>query len=296
MSEKASSSIYDLGYRHYEGAHIGRRGTLLTLYVHGLRSVFGLGRRWTSKVFPFGLAILAFVPAVVQLGIGAVTSGADVHIEIYKHEDYFTYVRIILVLFCAAVAPELVGRDQRNRSITLYFSRAVSRFDYVASKFAALTTAMLVLTLGPQLLLFIGNGMAGDDLGRYVRDNWDLVFPIFGASIVISATIASFGLTIAAYLPRRAYSTATIVGVFVITLASARILMASADPHYARFGLLLSPVAWEGMVLWLFRVDPTPENVLLDAALGGWVYVLACLATIAVGLGLTLRRFVKVST
>jgi len=36
VSEPAPSSIYDLGYRHYEGSRIGRRGTLLTLYVHGL--------------------------------------------------------------------------------------------------------------------------------------------------------------------------------------------------------------------------------------------------------------------
>ena len=175
-----SSSIYDLGYRHYEGARVGRRGTLLTLYVHGLRSCFGLGRRATSKIFPWALAIFAFVPAIIQLGVGAILSGVDQNIDIYKHEDYFTYVRIILVLFCATVAPELVGKDQRNRTLSLYFSRAVSRLDYTIAKFAALTSAMLVLTLGPQLLLFIGNGMAADDLGGYVRDNWDLVFPIVG--------------------------------------------------------------------------------------------------------------------
>ena len=159
------------------------------------------------------------MPAIIQLGVGAVVSGVNQHVDLFKHEDYFTYVRIILVLFCATVAPELVGRDQRNRTLSLYFSRAVSRFDYAISKFAALTSAMLVLTLGPQLLLFIGNGMADDDLAGYIRDNWDLVFPIVAGSLLISAVIASVGLCIAAYLPRRAYSTAAIVGVFVLTLS-----------------------------------------------------------------------------
>jgi len=88
---------------------VGRRGTLLTLYVHGLRACFGLGRRATSKIFPWALAIFAFVPAIIQLGVGAVVSGFDQKIELFKHEDYFTYVRIILVLFCATVASELVG-------------------------------------------------------------------------------------------------------------------------------------------------------------------------------------------
>ena len=298
MSEKSSgsSNIYDLGYRHYEGTRIGRRGTLLTLYVHGLRSCFGLGRRATSKIFPWALAIFAFVPAIIQLGVGAIVSGLNQNIEVFKHEDYFTYVRIILVLFCATVAPELVGRDQRNQTLSLYFSRAVSRFDYTISKFAALTTAMLVLTLGPQLLLFIGNGMADDDLGGYVGDNWDLVFPIVAGSLLVSAVIASVGLCIAATLPRRAYSTAAIVGAFVLTLSISHILMNSVDTAYARFVLLASPVAWEGAILWFFGVDPGSGNILIDANLGGWVYLLAILATIAVTFALTLRRFGRVAT
>ena len=297
MSEHdGSSSIYDLGYRHYDGARIGRRGTLLTLYVHGLRSAFGLGRRTSSKIFPVTLAVFAFVPAIIQLGVGAIVSGVDQHVDLFKHEDYFTYVRIILVLFCAAVAPELVGRDQRNRTLSLYFSRAVSRFDYAISKLAALTSAMLVLTLGPQLLLFVGNGMANDDLGGYVSDKWDLVFPIVAGSLLVSTVIAAVGLCIAAYLPRRAYATAAIVGVFVLTLSASHILMNTVDPAYARYVLLVSPVAWEGAILWLFRVDPDPTNVLADASLGGWVYLLAVLASIAVAFVLTLRRFVRVTT
>lgn len=292
----ASSSIYDLGYRHYEGSRIGRRGMFLTLYTHGLRSCFGLGRRATSKIFPWALAILAFVPAVIQLGIGAILSGFDQNIEIYKHEDYFTYVRVILVLFCATVASELVGKDQRNRTLSLYFSRAVSRFDYTLAKLAALTSAMLVLTLGPQLLLFIGNGMAADDLGGYAGENWDLVFPIIGGSILVSAVIASIALCIAAYLPRRAYSTAAIVGTFILTLSVAAILMNTIDPAIARFVALGSPVAWEGAVIWLFRVDPSAGSVLADADLGGWVYAIAVLATIMATFALTLRRFERVST
>jgi ABC-2 type transport system permease protein len=291
-----SSSIYDLGYRHYDGVRIGRRGTLLTLYVHGLRSAFGLGRRTSSKIFPVTLAVFAFVPAIIQLGVGAIVSGVDQHVDLFKHEDYFTYVRIILVLFCAAVAPELVGRDQRYRTLSLYFSRAVSRFDYALSKLAALTSAMLVLTLGPQLLLFVGNGMANDDLGGYVSDKWDLVFPIVAGSLLVSTVIAAVGLCIAAYLPRRAYSTAAIVGVFVLTLSASHILMNTVDPAYARYVLLVSPVAWEGAILWLFRVDPDPTNVLADAGLGGWVYLLAALASIAVAFVLTLRRFARVTT
>ena len=296
LSDPGSSSIYDLGYRHYEGERIGRRGTLLTLYVHGLRSASGSGAGRPARSSPWRSRSSRSSRRSSSSASARFVSGLDQDVDIFKHEDYFTYVRIILVLFCATVAPELVGRDQRNRTLSLYFSRAVSRLDYAFAKFAALTSAMLVLTLGPQLLLFIGNGMATDDLGGYIRDNWDLVFPIVAGSLLVSAAIASVGLCIAAYLPRRAYSTAAIVGVFILTLAIAHILMETIDPAVARYFLLVSPVAWEGVILWLFRVDPDSRNVLADAGLGGWVYLLAVLATIAAAFALTLRRFGRVST
>lgn len=296
MSEPTGSNIYDLGYRHYEGERIGRKGTLLTLYLHGLRSCFGLGRRASSKIFPFGLAIIAFVPAIIQLGVGAIVSGVDQHVDLFRHEDYFKFIRVILILFCAAVAPELVGRDQRNRTLALYFSRAVSRLDYTLTKFAALTTAMLFLTLGPQLLLYIGNGLAADDLQGYATDNAHLILPIIAASFLISATIAAVGLAIAAYLPRRAYSTATIVGVFILTRAVGGILMETADASVGRWALLVSPTAWDGVTFWLFGVTSDPVSDLAKADFSGWVYLVALLAIIGVSLGATLRRFVKVTT
>ncbi len=259
-----------------------------------LRAAFGLGRKTRSKIVPWGLTVLAFVPAFIQLGVGAVTSGLDVNVEIFEHHDYFGYVQIVLVLFAAAVAPELAGRDQRNRTLALYFSRAVSRADYAAAKLAALTTAMLLLTLGPQAVLFVGNGMTGDDLGGYLRDRWDLVLPILAGSLLVSATIAAVGLVIASYVPRRSYATAAIVGAFVLTLTAAAILMESVDPAYARYALLVSPFMWEGAILWMFGERPASDNPLADASFVGVVYLVAAMATIGIAAALTVIRFRRI--
>ena len=48
--------------------------------------------------------------------------------------------------------------------------------------------------------------------------------------------------------------------------------MQTVDATYARFVLLVSPVAWEGTILWFFGVEPDSANVLSDAHFGGWVY------------------------
>lgn len=293
MAER-ESSIYDLGYRHYAGRNLGRGGTLTTLYVHGLRAVFGLGRKATSKIIPVGLAVLAFVPAIVQLGVGALTSSFDADVEILKHEDYFDYVEVILVLFCAAVAPELVGRDQRSRTLSLYFSRSLTRLDYALAKLAALVTAMLVLTLGPQVLLYVGNGMTGDDVPGYLRETWDLVPSIVASALVVSLGIAAVGLAIAAYLPRRAYASSAIVGAAILSAAVGNILMETIDPQAARWAQLVGPLSWDGAVAWLFRVDIT-DGALGEASFPGWVYVLAITVLVLASVALTVRRLRRVT-
>jgi hypothetical protein len=71
--------------------------------------------------------------------------------------------------------------------------------------------------------------------------------------------------------------------------------MDTVDQSYARYALLASPVAWEGAILWLFRVEPASQSVLADAGFGGWVYFLAVLIEMAAAFALTLRRFARVS-
>jgi hypothetical protein len=138
--------------------------------------------------------------------------------------------------------------------------------------------------------------MVGDDLGGYLAERWDLIFPIVGGSLVVSLTIASVGLVIAGHLPRRAYATPAIVGLFVLSLSAANILMDTIDQATARYAVLVSPVAWEGVVLWLFRVEPDSGNIVSQADFPGWVYLAAVSVLVAVALAATLRRLGRVVT
>jgi ABC-2 type transport system permease protein len=51
-----TGSIYDLGYRHYEGKRNGRGYAMWSLFVESLRGVWGFGRPTTAKAAPFLLA------------------------------------------------------------------------------------------------------------------------------------------------------------------------------------------------------------------------------------------------
>ena len=59
-----TGSIYDIGYRGYDGPRLGRRHAFATLFVGGLRATFGLGRSGRAKIVPaFCLALPAITAA-----------------------------------------------------------------------------------------------------------------------------------------------------------------------------------------------------------------------------------------
>ena len=46
-------------------------------------------------------------------------------------------ISIVILVFAVVITPELLCPDRRDRTLTLYFSTAVSRFEYVLGKFLA---------------------------------------------------------------------------------------------------------------------------------------------------------------
>jgi ABC-2 type transport system permease protein len=293
VSESTAGSIYDLGYKRYEGARLGRRHAIWALYIYSVRGVFGIGRSLSSKVGPIGLAIIALLPAVVQLGVAAI---APEDIEVVEPEEYYGFIQIVLAVFCAVVAPELVGRDQRTQTLSLYFSRALRRQDYALAKFAALVTGLLAITVIPQVIMFAGNGLAANDFGDYLQDRWRDLPSVLGSAVLLSCLIAGIGLVIAAQTPRRAYSTVAILAAFVLTSVVGASLFEAADQDVGRFILLISPLhVVQGFTFWFFGATFDPETQHAKADLPGVAYAIDAALVALVMLALLLRRYGRIS-
>lgn len=292
-SERVAGNIYDLGYRTYDGARLGRRYAVASLFLYSMRAAFGLGRRTTAKIIPFALAALVFIPAAIALGVAALVSD---DVELWSHEGYYGAIRIVLMLFAAAIAPELVSRDQRTRTLSLYFSRALERLDYAAAKTLALVAAMLILTLGPQTLLFIGRGLASNSVPDYLSDNSGDIVPIVVTAVGTSLLVALWGVAIASQTGRRAYGTIAILALFMLSALIAPILAETSGEAGARIGSLLSPFGiCEGFTYWVFD-QPLPSGATTDEAnLQGWVWGAVMLGYIAALAAVIVRRYEKIS-
>jgi len=196
-----NGAIYDLGYQHYDGPRLGRRGAVRALIADGFRTLFGVGRGVRAKLPPAALLICTIVPALIQVAIVGLVGPV---FTLFRHETYFATTVWIFGLFCAFQTPELVTADQQYRTIPLYLSRAIHRFDYIVARFAALASSLFVVAIIPHLLLFIGSLMAATDVMATLRDTWPLLPRIVAASLAVALLMASVALAIASVIPRRA--------------------------------------------------------------------------------------------
>lgn len=286
-----AGNIYDLGYRRYEGQRLGRSHAFMALYWYTVRSAFGIGRRPSSKIIPWALFVVALLPAAIRLGVAAISTNK---VDVAQPSDYFNLINLIVALFCAAVAPEIIGRDQRTHTLVLYFSRTLSRRDYVLAKLAAFITALFALTLLPLIVLYIGNTFSGTDSLAYVKDHWADIPRIFGSSIADTAVMASIALVIAAQTPRRSYATVSVIAAFVVTSILGAIFVEDVGGA-GHIAALLSPFdLLRGLNLWIFNAT-ADGGVVVDANIAGWVYGAAAVVVFAVTTGLLLRRYEELS-
>ena len=292
---RAVGSIYDLGYQHYQGERLGRAAAFAALYAESLRACFGLGRPARAKIVPVGLLVLALLPAVIAVAVETLLggiAGGRIRNPI-RYDNYFTTIVQFIVLFVAAQAPELVGRDQRHHVLSLYFSRALKRLDYAIAKLGALITSLLILSLLPQATIFAGKVLGGRDIAAAFGDNVGLVPAIILSALAAAIVMASLALTVAAFTPRRAYATAAIFALFYVTLAVVAIANVAAQGEVTRYVLVLAPTnALEGLTAWLFN-EP-PARPLAEAGLAGSAYAVAASIMGLVSIAVLARRYGRI--
>lgn len=255
-----TGSIYDIGYRGYDGPRLGRRHAFTTLFLAALRATFGLGRSGRAKILPVFCLVFPAIMAVVVVAMSAFASRfgiSDLGV-LPGHPDMAGSTGTFVVLLVAVQAPELLGRDVRYRVLTLYFSRALLRVDYALAKLAALTTAALIILLVPHLILTIGAVLLTSDvLGALGREAgfWPA---ILGSTVVTAVAMAGVALMIAAFIARRAYATVAIFGVFIVPAIIVGVVLALELGGASRYIVLLDVgTVLDAANAWFFGIVPT---------------------------------------
>jgi ABC-2 type transport system permease protein len=302
MTTGQMGAIHDIGYRHYDGPRLGTPYIARALFVHSLRGAFGLGRSTKTKVMPLLLLAVMVVPALLIAAIAVVTGDDKLPLE---YTAYAFNLQIIVSVFVASQAPQMVSRDLRFRVVALYFSRPLSRLAYVEAKLLAMSAAVFVLLAIPLILLYGGALLAQMSFW----DNTRGVLVALAGAVIFAVVLASISLVIAAFTPRRGLGVAAVVAVLLVLAGVGGTIRGIAesqgshdvvngvvqDPSVAGYAGLISPFTLvDGVQTWAFRakssIDMPPPGTT-----GGIVFVLVTIAIVAACFGLLTLRYRRVS-
>src|SRR5688500_19682255 len=105
----ADARILDRSYRAYDGPRGGVIGAIRTVTLHSIRHALGIKRRHGAKVVPVLTILLAYVPAVVFIGIVALLKSVALRDDILPtYAGYYGYILVEVFVLCALVTPVLL--------------------------------------------------------------------------------------------------------------------------------------------------------------------------------------------
>ncbi len=279
--------VFDRGYKHYDGPRLGRVHAIWRLIIYSIKRAMGIKKSWTAKVIPFVLYISVAIPVAVGVGLRAFVDDAD----IFNYVGFYSFIFLIEGIFVATIAPEMLSGDRRENVLALYFSRAITRIDYLVAKLVATAILTTTISLVPVAIYWLGVQLLEDSPLSAMSNRGDEFGAILVSGVLIALFLGSVGLLVSAYTDRKAIAVAVIIVGFLVSTSIAYALLAALDGEIERFTVFLSPAdTIQGLTMALF--DQREVNEMTDAAdWPAWVYIAEMLGVSAIAYGAMYLRY-----
>ena len=116
---------------------------------------------------------------------------------------FFRYPQgILIALVVGLVAPPLVAGDVHSRAFLLYFSRPLTRVEYIAGKLAVVCTYVFLITTLPALGLYVLGVLLSPPAVSVLSSTWDLPLRILASSAVLMIPTSAMALAFSALTTR----------------------------------------------------------------------------------------------
>jgi ABC-2 type transport system permease protein len=243
VSGRGDAHIVERGFQPYEGERSGVRGAIRSVSWESIRATLGLGRPARYKIFPVIAIVIAYLPAVVFIGVAILIPGNILDPEeVADYPGYYGFVTLAILLFAAMVAPEVLVSDRRNGMLAMYLSTPLDRVTYLTAKAIAVVSTLALVTLGPPVLMLLGYTVDGSGPGGF--GGWLLVlFRIAVSGLAVSAALTAVSMAASSLTDRRAFAAIAIVLVVLVSPALAAALVEGADlsPYWRLLDLYSMP-------------------------------------------------------
>lgn len=236
-------AVHNLGYRGWAGALapswtrwlvIAETGVRLAWHSLWLRRMLFFA--WLPALW-FGLGFLIFEqstlhPELQQALTPFIAAGSGHPIvdalrsqgsEATRHmvwgwllQTFFRYPQgVIMVLVVGLIGPPLISQDLRSRAFLLYFSRPVTRSEYMLGKLATVWFYLATISTLPALSLYVLGVLLSPSL-EVVQATWDLPLRIIAASAVLMVPTAALALCISSLTQESRYASFAWFAVWIL--------------------------------------------------------------------------------
>jgi ABC-2 type transport system permease protein len=276
--------IIDRGYRPYDGPRRGQRGAVLSLARATAQRVMGLRRPARAKILPILAAAIAYVPAIVFIGVAALINDPRVRNNVIpQYADYYGFITSALVIFACFVAPEALCPDRRTGLLGMYLAAPLTRGTYLASKAGTIFSLLLVATLGPPLLMviaFVLQGLGPNGPGEVAV----LLLRVLVSGLLVAAIYTSISLGISSLTDKRALAAAGTLLTIIMSGSITGILHEglNAPDWVLAFNLTAAPFQL------VQRIYGRPSDI---PGVATWMLVATTLGYTALGLGVAWWRY-----
>jgi ABC-2 type transport system permease protein len=281
IETEADTRILDAGYRRYEGRRTGTGGAFRALVVHSMQRALGLRRSAGQKVLPAIAVFIAYVPAIVFVGLSVLVQDTLLANQnlVPTYSEYYSFISAAIVVFSAFVAPELLCPDRSTGMLGLYLASPLTRNSYLAAKAVAVVALLALVTLGPPLLMLVAFTLIGqgpDGPAALVR----LLGEVLLGGAVVALLPASLSLAVSSTTTRKAAASAGVILALLASTAISDALVKGADAAPELFCLNLLQLPFELVRRIYGDISPDaavagiPTSTLVAAYLG-WTVLFA---------------------
>ena len=280
-------SIADLGYRKYEGEIKGRGYRIWALAWNQFRSFWrGVWIKLLLVAYWLPIVIVVTVFSVIPFDM-LVFVGPGVE-GLATLEEFFVILMIMLVMsvtfgvswvFFSFIGSGAIADDEHNRTLELYFTRAIHRTDYILGKALALLIAAFLMELPPMTVLFASFAMRSPKtLSIHGLGILPMYIGTVGFILIANALYIAMILAFSASTKSRRYAG---ISFFLFVLFSEAIAEILAELGGQRFAILSVAGNLAGILGAIIFGAPSAGGDLLTnfAIIGGLIVLFSAILT-----------------
>lgn len=271
-------AVYKRGYQRYQGPVTGHWTRLLTLPRIAWQQLFQQRMMIVllalSCLWPLLCGVFIYISNHTELWAGL---GGDLRKMLAIDGRFFLVFMDVQSAFCILLAalagPGLIAPDLANNALPLYFSRPLTRVDYVLARMTTLVGMLSLVTWVPGLVLFgmqVGMAQSG-----WFLHNWRLGAGLVTGFLLWIIVVSLVALASSAWVRWRLIAGALILGTFFLLAGAGKMINGI---FRVEWGSIFNP-AMNAYAVWCSLLgQELPEGMDLvssAAALAALVAVLA---------------------